>query len=69
MRSPDPAEEIEALIAKRGARLDQEAIVLHLMQSSDGEETEPPVVRFGWGCGCGPGKHAINPKTLQDDFL
>src|SRR6266403_3450615 len=45
----DPAEEVEALVAKRGARLDQEAIVLHLMQASDGEETEPPMVRFGWG--------------------
>src|SRR3981081_4621748 len=40
----DPAEEVEALFAKRGASLDKEAIVLHLMQSSDGEETEPPLV-------------------------
>jgi hypothetical protein len=43
------------------------------MQASDREKTEPPMFRFGFrlGCGrgCGPGKHAIDPKTLHDDFL
>src|SRR6266478_4018905 len=65
----DPAEEVETLVAKRGASLDQEAVVLHLMQASDREETEPPVVRFGGGGGYGPGKHAIDPKTLHDNFF
>src|ERR1700687_2056199 len=65
----DPAEEVEALVTKRGASLDKKAIVLYMMQASDGEETEPPVVRFGGRGGCGPGKHAIDPKTLHDNFL
>src|SRR4029077_9629673 len=45
------------------------AIVLHLMEASDGEETEPPVVRFGGGLGCRPGKHTIDTKTLHDNLL
>ena len=44
----DPAEEVETLIAKRGASLDQKGIILHRMQASDGEETEPSLVCLGW---------------------
>src|SRR6266849_882793 len=63
----DPAEEVETLVAKRGASLDEKAIVLYPMQAADREETELPVVRLF--CGYGPGKHAIDPKALHDDFL
>src|SRR5260370_38475604 len=63
----DPAEKVETLVAKRGAGLDEKAIVLYPMQAADGEETELPVA--GLGCGYGPGKHAIDSKALHDDFL
>src|ERR1700716_3111153 len=39
------------------------------MQPSDGEETEPPLVCLGWGCGRGPGKDAIDPQALHDNFV
>src|ERR1019366_10826011 len=60
---------VQTLVAKRGAGLDEKAIILHSMQASDGKETEPPLVRLGCGCGIGSGEHAIDPKTLHDDFL
>src|SRR6266849_3137697 len=67
----DPTEEVETLVAKHGAGLDEKAIVLYPMQAADRKETEPPVVLLGCGCGggCGPGEHAIDPKTLHNDFL
>src|SRR5208282_1704826 len=69
----DPADEIEALIAQRGAGLDEEAIVLDSMEASDGKEAEPPMFRFdfrfGCDCGCGPGKNAIDAKALHDDLV
>src|SRR5271157_6414376 len=65
----DPADEIEALIAQRGAGLDKEAIILHSMQASNGEETEPSMVGLDGEGGCGPGKNAIDPQALHEDFV
>ena len=65
----DPANEVKTLIAKRGAGFDEKVMGLYLMQASDGEETEPAVVLRACGGGCGPGKNAIDPKPLHDDFF
>src|SRR5208282_230999 len=67
----DPAEKVDTLVAKCGAGLDEEWIVLHAMQASDGEKTEVTMVLLACrdGGGCGPGEHAINPQTLHDDFF
>ena len=67
----NPADKVEALVAERGAGLDEKAIIFYPMQASDGEKTEAPLARrdFRVEYGRGPGEHAIDAKTLQHDFL
>ena len=36
----DPAEEVKSFIAERGAGADEEAVVLHRMEASNGKQAE-----------------------------
>jgi hypothetical protein len=67
--SHDPAEEIDAMVAKDIADLNKKLIILHPMQSAHGEQTKPLAALLGSGLGCRPGKHAIDSKTLHDDLV
>ena len=65
----DPAEQIEALVAKGGAGVDEKGIVLDFVKTSDGEKAETAVVGLD---GRGGGRHrqdAIDSEPLYEDFL
>src|SRR5579862_1112698 len=65
----DPAKEVETLIAKHVARLDQKTMVFYPMQPSDREQTEASVGSVGSDAGWKPRWAAIDTETMDDDFV